>query len=327
MVKGTSRDYPVTITNIGKGETGKITLALPGWMTTATPSEMASLAYGESVTAVLRFTPTDEMQLNVPVTGIIGINCENGKGLALDYSIEPVSESTGTLVVDVCDEYTYYTPQAPHVSGAQVIVKHPTTGAVIAQGLTDGNGLYSVELPEGYYSVSVTADKHDSYRNNILVDPGTVTKEVVNLSFRAITVDWKVEETDVEDEYDIVTEVEYETNVPVPVVQLSVPDRIEADELQPGESLMFNAVLTNKGLITAQDVELILPEGVETLTFEALDYNDELFELAPQQSVLIPVKVTKNTGSVEKAMRKAGEKKGSRCYFTMDVKYFLGLRI
>lgn len=322
MVKGTSRDYPVTITNIGKGETGKITLALPGWMTTATPSEMASLAYGESVTAVLRFTPTDEMQLNVPVTGIIGINCENGKGLALDYSIEPVSESTGTLVVDVCDEYTYYTPQAPHVSGAQVIVKHPTTGAVIAQGLTDGNGLYSVELPEGYYSVSVTADKHDSYRNNILVDPGTVTKEVVNLSFRAITVDWKVEETDVEDEYDIVTEVEYETNVPVPVVQLSVPDRIEADELQPGESLMFNAVLTNKGLITAQDVELILPEGVETLTFEALDYNDELFELAPQQSVLIPVKVTKNTGSVEKAMRKAGEKKGSRCYFTMDVKYF-----
>ena len=121
-------------------------------------------------------------------------------------------------------------------------------------------------------------------------------------------MDWKVEETDVEDEYDIVTEVEYETNVPVPVVQLSVPDRIEADELQPGESLMFNAVLTNKGLITAQDVELILPEGVETLTFEALDYNDELFELAPQQSVLIPVKVTKNTGSGEKAMRKAGEK-------------------
>lgn len=94
MVKGTSRDYPVTIMNIGKGETGRITLALPGWMTTATPLEMASLAYGESVTAVLRFTPTDEMQLNVPVTGIIGINCENGKGLALDYSIEPVSEST-----------------------------------------------------------------------------------------------------------------------------------------------------------------------------------------------------------------------------------------
>ena len=62
--------------------------------------------------------------------------------------------------------------------------------------------------------------------------------------------------------------------MPVPVVQLSVPDRIEADELQPGESLMFNAVLTNKGLITAQDVELILPEGVETLTFDALDYND-----------------------------------------------------
>ncbi len=322
MVKGASRDYPITITNIGKGETGKITLALPEWMGTATPQEMASLAYGESVTAILRFTPTEAMPLNVPVTGRIGINCENGNGLALDYSIEPVSESTGTLVVDVCDEYTYYTAQAPHVSGAQVLVKHPTTGAVIAQGLTGGDGLYTVTLPEGYYSVSVTADRHDSYRNNILVDPGTVTKEVVNLSFKAITVDWKVEETEVEDEYNIVTEVEYETNVPEPVVQMSVPDRIAADELQPGESLMFYAVLTNKGLITAQDVELRLPTGLSNLTFEAMEYNDGPLSLAPQQSVLIPVKVTKISDSVEKVIRRAEGKRKAPCLAMIETMYF-----
>lgn len=322
MVKGASRDYPITITNVGKGATGKITLALPDWMSAATPLEMASLAYGESVTAILRFTPTDDMQLNVPVTGTIGINCENGNGVALNYSIEPVSELTGTLVVDVCDEYTYYTPEAPHVSGAQVLVKHPTTGAVIAKGLTDSNGLYSVSLPEGYYGISVTADNHDSYKNNILVDPGTVTKEVVNLSFRAITVDWKVEETEVEDEYSIETTVKYETNVPMPVVELSVPSKIAADELQPNESLIFYATLTNKGLITAQDVELTLPSGFKRLAFEALSYNEGTFNLAPQQSVVIPVKVTNITGSSASTVRKAKNIDDDPCAGQVGTLYF-----
>lgn len=293
MVKGATRDYPITITNIGKGETGKITLSLPGWMSAATSAEMASLAPGASTTAVLRFIPTEDMQLNVPVTGTIGINCENGNGIPLSYSIEPVSESTGTLVVDVCDEYTYYTAEGPHVAGAQVLVKHPTTGAMVAQGQTNEKGLYSIELPEGYYAISVTADNHDSYKNNILVNPGNETKEVVNLSFKAISVDWKVEETEIEDEYKIVTTVKYETNVPAPVVELSVPSSIPAKELQVGESLIFYATLTNKGLITAQDVELKLPTGLKTLTFEALDHNGESFSILPQQSIVIPVKVTR----------------------------------
>ena len=207
MLKDASRDYPFIITNIGKGETGKISLALPDWMTAVTPAEMASMAYGDSTTVILRFTPTSDMQLNVPVTGQIGINCSNGEGMALPFSIEPVSETTGVLTVDVCDEYTYYTSEAPHVKGAQVKVTHPATGALLASGETDENGKFSVTLNEGYYAVSVTADKHDTYRNNILVDPSKEKSVTVNLSVEAVTVDWKVEETEIEDEYKIVTTV------------------------------------------------------------------------------------------------------------------------
>ncbi len=292
MIKDVTRDYPFTITNVGKGETGKISLALPSWMTSATPKEMASLEADASTTVILRFTPTEDMQLNVPVTGTIGINCENGQGLSLPFNIEPVSETTGTLTIDVCDEYTYYTAEAPHVAGAEVIVSHPTTGAEIAKGTTGTDGRFSVELPEGYYAVSVTAAKHNSYRNNILVDPGKENTVVVNLSYEAITIDWKMEEIEIEDEYEITTTVNYETNVPVPVVELMVPSKIEAKALPEGESLIFYATLTNKGLITAQDVEFLLPEGFTTLSFEALSHT-EPFTLAPQQSVMIPVKVTK----------------------------------
>lgn len=296
MIKGMSRDYSFTITNIGKGETGKITLALPetNWMRLITPKEMASLAYGESSTVVLRLTPTEEMQLNVPFTGKIGINCENGDGLSMDFRIEPVSEVTGTLVVDVCDEYTYYTSEGPHVAGAKVVVKHPTTNKIITEGATGTDGLYRVELPEGYYTISVTADKHDSYTNTVLVDPGKETSIIANLSFQAITYSWDVVETEVEDEYKIVTTVKYETNVPKPVVEMIIPDKVPANELLSGESLLFNVVLVNRGLITAQDVELILPENLSSYVLEA--YYDTL-DLAPQQSVTIPVKVTRKTAT------------------------------
>lgn len=290
MVKGESRDYPFTITNVGKGETGKISLALPSWISSVTPMEMPSLAKDESTEIILRMTPTDKMQLNVPVTGNIAINCANGEGMPLPFCIEPVSTKEGKLTIDVCDENTYYTKEAPHLAGAKVEITHPTTGAVVAEGITNEKGLFSANLAEGYYAVRVSAEKHDSYRNNLLVDPGTETKKVVNLSYEAINIDWKVEETEIQDEYEIKTNVKFETQVPVPVVELTVPDRIYTEDLREGESLIFNATLTNKGLITAKDVQLLLPNDLKSLKFETIG-TDEAINLAPKQSKSISVRV------------------------------------
>ena len=295
MVKGESRDYPFTITNVGKGETGKISLALPSWISSVTPMEMPSLAKDESTEIILRMTPTDKMQLNVPVTGNIAINCANGEGMPLPFCIEPVSTKEGKLTIDVCDENTYYTKEAPHLAGAKVKITHPTTGAVVAEGITDEKGLFSANLAEGYYAVSVSAEKHDSYSNNLLVDPGTETKKVVNLSYEAINIDWKVEETEIQDEYEIKTNVKFETQVPVPVVELTVPDRIYTENLRKGESLIFNATLTNKGLIAAKDVQLLLPENVTSWRFEPIGPG-KANELAPGQSIEIPIRVIKDPG-------------------------------
>ena len=321
MVKGESRDYPFTITNIGKGETGKITLALPSWISSVTPMEMASLAKDESVEVILRMSPTEKMQLNVPVTGSIGINCQNGEGMSLPFYVEPVSTSEGTLTIDVCDENTYYTKEAPHLAGATVTITHPTTGAAIASGKTNDKGVYTINLPEGYYAVNVTADKHDSYRNNLLVDPGKDNKTTVNLSISAIKVSYDVVETEVEDKYEIKTEVKYETQVPVPVVELICPKSLPAKELRDNESIIFNAVLTNKGLITAKDVELILPYDLKSLRFEPLDHQ-EPFDLAPQQSVSIPVRITKVSSSVSGAKMRVANIDNDPCADQVGTLYY-----
>ncbi|MBQ3630382.1 MAG: DUF5006 domain-containing protein [Prevotella sp.] len=293
MVKGQQRDYSFTVTNRGKGQTGRITLLLPNvsWMAAVTPTDMGSLDYGESAEVILRLTPANDMPLNVPQTGRIALNQENGNGLPIDYSIEPVSDNKGTLVVDVVDEYTYYAvvPDAdgsrmmaraaasqPHVSGATVVVKHPVTGAALGSGVTGADGRFTVELPEGYYTINVTEPNHDAYSGTVMLDPGTTNLQDVFISFKAITYSWEVVETEVEDEYHVETTVKYETNVPKPVVIMTLPKEA------PQPNSIIPIVVTNKGLITANNpvFSLSADGGFEV---EVLN-GEELKSLAPQQS-------------------------------------------
>lgn len=306
MTLGTPREYPVTIRNVGKAETGKITLALPNWIQAVTPSEMTSLAQGDSATILLRFIPTEAMKLNVRVSGQIGINCANGDGTAISFNLTPVSDEKGKLKVDVVDEYTFFTNEAPHVSKAKVRVKNPSTNEVVAEGETADDGTFSAELPEGYYSVTVDADKHDSYANTVIVDPGVEKEEEVFLSYQAITYSWDVEETGVEDEYEIETIVKYETRVPKPVVIITLPDE------QPEPYSIIPVILTNKGLVNAVDVNLSLSIS-NGYTLEFL--NDPSLEvLAPQQSHVFYAKMVPETGGEAPARAQRASSNSSRCF-------------
>ncbi len=310
MHKDNGRDYSFIVTNNGKGNTGAITLALPDWMKALTGTTMPGLNQNDTATVVLRLMPTADMQLNVPVTGRIGINCKNGNGTYMNFTITPVSDLKGVLTVDVTDEYTYYTEEKPHVSGAEIVLKNPVTGALVAQGKSGADGLFTIELPEGYYQLNVTADKHDSYKNNIVVDPGTTTQKIVNLSYQAVTVSWDVVETEVEDEYNITTTVEYETNVPMPVVETIQPKELDLKQLGAGESIIYYAVLTNKGLITAENASYEIAEVAGNYRWEPMVEHTGLV-LAPQQSYVIPVKVTR-LEETQAAMRRAAS--GDGCH-------------
>ena len=288
ITKGTTREYLLNVMNTGKASTGKIRVQLPNtnWIKLGTPAEMPALEYGEEATICLRFTASDDMSLNLPYTGQLALNCENGNGVAISYNIEVVSEATGVLEVDVVDEYTYYTEEKPHVAGADVVVKHPVTGALVAQGKTNANGVYSVELPEGYYTISVTEEHHKSVAGNVLVDPGVKNKQEVFLSYTAVTYSWDVVETEVEDEYKIETIAKFETNVPKPVVVINLPSE------RPDDGSIIAIPVTNKGLINAQNVVLNL-DCTDGYTLELL--NQESLEiLPPQQTHIFYAKFTKN---------------------------------
>ena len=291
MTKGAKRDYPITIKNVGKGETGKISLGnLPNWMRTSTPHEMTSLHQGDSATIVLQLIPTDDLALNIPITGAISIVCENAsKQLNIPCSITPVSESEGKLIVDVVDEFTFETQEAPHVSNAKIEIKRPTTGELIAQGNSGEDGKFTVTLPEGQYGVTITAENHEEYNNQIIVDAGKDNNHEAFVSYDAVTYSWDVVETEIEDSYEIETIVKYDTRVPKPVILISLPSE------RPEDGSIIPIVVTNKGFINAEDVNVSLAiSGNWNIEFLSEPY---LAKLAANQSEVFYAKITSASSS------------------------------
>ena len=296
VTKGTTRTYPIILTNTGLGETGKIKVDVPttgNFVSLATPAELPSMATGDSVTIMLKFNPGD-LDVNIIQKGSLSINCENADGQLVYFNVKVVSNAKGNLVVRVQDENTIYGNAAgehPYVKGAEVTVKDYNTGAVLYSGTTGAEGTIGFDdVDEGYYTVYVTAPKHDSYIQNVLVSPGETTEHLATISYQPISIRWDVQETTVEDKYEIVSEIVYETHVPVPVVRVTQPDNLDLNQVSEGGNILFNIVVRNDGLITAKNVNVKLPSA-DGFDFTPLaQYSG--FELAPEQSRIIPVYVS-----------------------------------
>ena len=296
VTKGKVRTYPIVLTNTGIAETGKISVSLPAalsdFISLATPATMPSLATGDSATVMLKFNAAN-YDVNVYQKGSIAINCSEGNGKQIGFNVKVVSEEKGNLRIRVRDENTIYgnkDGEHPYVSNASVRLTDYNTGALVMQDVTgeDGSITFS-DLTEGYYHLHVTADRHDTYNQNVLVSPGETTEHLATISYQAIKVDWTVEETEVEDEYEITTKFTYETQVPVPVVEMNAPEAIILADINRGKSALFNVVLRNRGLIAAQNVQYTPPTADGFVFMPMVEYSG--FTLAPEQSYVIPVLV------------------------------------
>ena len=295
FTKGKVRYYEVLVRNIGAGETGEVNIELPdvSYMSLVSPQHIDNISSGDTVVITLAFSADDDIPLNVPLSGNFVAHVTNGDDLSVPYQLQAVSEDKGNLIIDVVDEYTYFTDDAPHVEDAHVELRHPYTGEIIGEGFTDSTGVFRIDsIPEGEYTLKVEKDKHDGYQKNITVDPGIDTRKTVFLDFQAITYSWDVVPVDLEDHYQVDLIMEYETNVPVPVVVMEMPK--EMPELTGDETYTFMVTITNKGLLTAQHVELQFPE--DDPEYEWI-FSFPQSTLVAQQAIQVPVTMRRRTSA------------------------------
>lgn len=285
--KDSLNSFSLAITNNGTATTGAVTMQLPDWM--SLQGAVMPIEPGETSKAVISMSPTGEA--NTRYSGYIGVNIENGNNQILPYNVTIVSDSKGTVVFSVCDEYTYYDEEAPKVQNATIEMRNSSTGEIVATLNTGTTGTVATTLPEGYYEYTVTAEGHEVYTNNILIYPGQTIDRKVNLSLGdGIKIEYKVVETEEGDGYEIVTDATFEVAVPAPQVTISAPGRVKMSEVAVGEFVDVQVTLTNRGLIKARDVELSVPE-IDGFKWEAL--TPIKFDLRPQETSFITIRYTR----------------------------------
>lgn len=282
------------VTNNGNGETGLISIDLPDveWMTMMGTDTLPSLAVGDSTSFSIMLAPDDNVELT-QYSGNLAVNCANGNGFSVPYTIEATSDSTGTLVVDVTDEYTYNTNNGngPHLAGASVTVTGYYSLETAAQGLTDSEGIFRVEdLQEGYYYLTIRSQSHTEYNNGIIyIEGGKTNTQEIYLQFLAISASWEVVPTEVEDEFGFVLNSDIKTNVPVPVVLIEGPSFF--DDLEYGDTLQYSMTVSNRGLVDAYDTHITIEENYDEYVFTPLF--DVIDTLHPQEVVVVPCIMTR----------------------------------
>nr|MCR4737768.1 choice-of-anchor J domain-containing protein [Bacteroidales bacterium] len=292
MTRGRSKVVDLKIYNNGTGPTGNIYVSLPDvpWMSVVGNDTLPSLAVHDSAYVSIRLS-ADSAEL-VRYTGHLAINCERGEGVSIPYDITGISDSTGTLLVDVTDEYTWNTNggHGPHLAGANIMVKGYYSLETVATGVTDANGHFVVNnLPEGYYKLIVRAERHEEYQGNLLITAGDTNRQDIFIQFQAITYSWDVVPTEIQDEYTYDLNVVFETHVPKPVVILETSRIIP--ELEVGETMVFDLIVTNYGLITANDVEIFFPTIPNHTLTPLISTMDSIPALS---TFVIPVEVRHN---------------------------------
>ena len=309
MTRGISKIVDVMLYNNGTGPTGSVSIDLPAeeWLSVVGNDTLASIAVHDSAYFSLRLSANANTPL-VQYTGNIAVNCERGDGLLLPFVITAVSDSTGTLVVDVTDDYTY-NGNGEHLAGATVTVKGYYSLETVALGLTGSDGTFMVEdIPEGYYRMTITAPHHAEYQATILIEGGQTNTQDIYLQYQAITYSWNVVPTEIQDEYTFELIVEYETNVPVPVVVIDMPQTFP--ELEEGESYVFDYIITNYGLVDTYDATLYPPTGHPMYDFTPLI--TEIDTLHAQSTMVIPCTMTRRATQRSQRVMDALGDRGNR---------------
>ena len=279
------------IANNGNGETGPITISLPNveWMSLMGSDTLESLPVGDSCAFSIILAPDENVNL-VQYTGSIAVNSANGNGISIPYVIDATSDSTGVLRVDVTDDNTY-NGNGDHLAGAFVQLKGYYSLEIVSEGETDENGFFIVEnVSEGYYYLTIHATEHKNYEAGIIyIEGGKTNYQNIYLQYQAISYSWVVIPTEIEDEYEFELVADIKTNVPVPVVTVDCPSRI--DTLAYGDTIQFNLMVTNQGLVDAYETQLTMP--TEFPEYDFIPMIDFIDTLQAKTSVLIPCIVTR----------------------------------
>jgi fibronectin type 3 domain-containing protein len=290
----------------------------PSWIYSATDLAFAELAVGATKQFELIITPTAQIpdgvyQFKFRVTGA------NIQPQEIPIVVAVNQSGKGGLLVHTADIYTGTFDDngqpIPGLQGASIRLQHDTIPAQFYNAISDANGeVLFADIPAGSYHVRGSSPGHNDDSQAVQIYPGITTTQALFLINQVVTIEWSVVPLVLQDFYEIVLELIFETEVPMPVVVFE-PTGIQLPDLKQGEIFMGELSLTNYGLISAINVKQILPASDATAQFEFLASIPDT--IAAKQSIKIPYRVTALQDFIQDSQSLAATS-GGGCVYSND---------
>lgn len=288
MIVGETSYVDVVIRNIGVVATGELeVLTSPApWLELVTPSLVEPLEPGAEATISVRLSPPADL-IQGPYTatpGIVVIDRSDATvGLGIDTTFHATSTSAAAIEITATSEFTYYGDPPTHPE-AVIEVQRASTGELVASGNVDEDGFIRFDrLEPGFYRVSATAESHGGFQTTVNAQGGSTVSVEAFMPRSVVSYTWEVVPIDFGDEYVINIVLDYETNVPAPVITVE-PVVLDFTQMtQPSEYVELT--VTNHGLIAAQDFRWRIQN---TERFEIVPLAGSIGDIPPGASISAP---------------------------------------
>ena len=266
----------------------------PDWVLLNDYDAVDDLAVGETREVLVTFSPHSNTAETVHHF-ILKVSGDNLPETDINLFVSVSQDGIGHVLFKVAD---LYTGTIDPVSGdpiegladARVRIQNEKVLSIEQTRTTDDNGEATFsDLPAGLYKCQVTATDHQQYTGRFWIKNGITTTKEIFLDYDLITVEWQVVETTIQDQYTVELEATYKTEVPAAVVTIE-PASVSLPDMKTGDVLNGQFVLTNRGLIRADEVEFTPPGNDGVVKFEIFAEIPDTMEA--HQSLTIPYRIT-----------------------------------
>ncbi|MBI2398285.1 MAG: hypothetical protein HYV17_10855 [Xanthomonadales bacterium] len=266
---------------------------VPSWIHLASASDIGVIEVGETKSIQLTSAPQADVQDGV-YNVFLNVSSSNAQAGNIPVSIAVTQNGDGSVRFKAVDIFTNTLNASGQtiegLAGATFRLQNEAVSTVRGQGVSNAQGEVTIgPLPAGRYSYRATATNHSEATGRVLIQPGATIDERTFLDFSAVSVEWSVVETTVQDHYDVVLTATYQTQVPAPVVLIE-PMSINLPDMQVGEEITGVMTVTNYGLVRADRVVFTPPTSDEYFRVEVMGSVPNALEA--KQRVSLPFKIT-----------------------------------
>ena len=300
MLRGDQTTVECSVTNTGGAAAKNIKVQIPGqpWLKLASPATISNLGVGETTKISLLLSPNSQLDLG-EYTGNLYLDSDGSDGdLPVPFKFRAISDAVASLRVNVENEFTRYAAGSPKLADATVILRDYFSSAEIRRAVTSTAGIVAWdEIPEGYYKLDVQAANHKSFSQNVKLEAGETETITSFLSRQAVRYVWNVVPSEIEDEYSITLTSVFEADVPQPVITVE-PEQIDMAYLkQIGNVNQIDLTFTNHGLVaTDTPYMLVFPDTGEFPLTEFYKFSPlikTIDRLEAKESLTVPVRITR----------------------------------